>query len=268
MLKKSSYTVLLGTFIIIAVLITGQYVGFFHPLNNVLTKIFSPLARLSYNFGELFTKDKYTDLNSDELRNRLEKVEVDNRRLLAENGRLAEIEKENKQLKDIIGYRQTVSQSVLVARVIARSGAENSSRQQTITLDQGNKQGLATGLPITDAEGIVVGRVTDTKDYLAEGCLLFKDSCRFAVAIQGQAGTVGILQSDLNLTLKIDFIPYSRSVEVGQIIITSGLETGVPAGLVIGQVTEVIKEGNELWQHALVKPLGNFDTLSIVGVIK
>jgi hypothetical protein len=42
----------------------------------------------------------------------------------------------------------------------------------------------------------------------------------------------------------------------------------MPNGLVLGKISRIIKEGNELWQHALIEPLGNFNNIHMVAIIK
>lgn len=268
MLKRNSLVTLLSALVIVGLLAGGQAIGLLKPLNELLAGAVAPLARVGYSLGNLFKQDVYNGQSASHLSDALSKVTAENHELLNQNAQLAEVQRENDDLKKILNYQQTSGREVHAARIIARGPAEGTTHQQTIILDQGRNAGLTTGAPIVDTEGILVGKVMEVKDSISEGCLLFKDSCRLAVTIQGQAGTVGVIQSDLSLALKIDFIPHDIQISQGQMIVTSGLESGMPAGLVVGRVSQVIKEGNELWQHALVEPLGSFATLRTVAVIK
>jgi cell shape-determining protein MreC len=65
----------------------------------------------------------------------------------------------------------------------------------------------------------------------------------------------------------MNYIPQSEAVVVGDLIVTSGLEAGIPSGLVIGQVAKVNKNGNEIWQSVNIQPLADFDYLMIVSVL-
>lgn len=268
MTKKKTLVTLASTGIIIIILIIAQRLGIMTRINDVINRLFSPLAQAGYWLGDLFTTNEYNGKTAFEIQRELEATQAENRNLLTQQARWAEIEQENNSLKEMLQYRQAIQYRLVTSRVIARGPREESGKEQTIILDQGQDSGVTPGLPLVDTEGILIGRITESKETISEGCLLFKDSCRVAVGIQGQPGTVGVIQSDLRLALKIDFIPHNRPVEVGQMVVTSGLEEHIPAGLVIGRISEVIKEGNELWQHALVEPLGNFDTLKVVGILK
>lgn len=268
MTKKKTLVTLTSAGIIIIILIITQRLGIMAPITNIINRLFSPLAQAGHWIGDLFTTNEYNGKAAFEIQRELEVIQAENRNLLSEQAHWAEIEQENNSLKEMLQYQQAVQYTLITSRVIARGPREESGKEQTIILDQGQNSGVIPGLPLVDTEGVLIGRVTEAKEAISEGCLLFKDSCRVAVGIQGQGGTVGVIQSDLSLALKIDFIPHNRTIEVGQMVVTSGLEEHIPAGLVIGRITEVIKEGNELWQHALVEPVGNFDTLKVVGILR
>jgi len=62
-------------------------------------------------------------------------------------------------------------------------------------------------------------------------------------------------------------IPIDQPVEVGDLVITSGLGGNFPPDLVIGIVTSTRQFEFELFQEAEVASLINFDTLEFVLVI-
>ena len=57
-----------------------------------------------------------------------------------------------------------------------------------------------------------------------------------------QDRSIGIIEGGFGLTIRMTFIPQQEIVEIGNIIVTSGLEKNVPRGLVIGEVASVEKE--------------------------
>jgi len=50
-------------------------------------------------------------------------------------------------------------------------------------------------------------------------------------------------------------------------VVTSGLEEKIPGGLVIGKVTKVNSDSNEVWQSADIEPLIDFDHLTMVSIL-
>jgi rod shape-determining protein MreC len=253
---------------IIIILIVGRYLGVVKPINEALAGFLSPIAQLASRAGTFFQRDEGDNKTLSELSLKLENLQTENRRLLVDNARLSVTEQENNDLREYLKFSNTTPRNFALASVIARDKSSESTKQQTIILDRGSKDGLAVGMPIVDTEGVLLGKITSVQDNISEGCLIFKDSCRLAVGLQGQKGTIGVLQSDLALTVKVDFIAHNLSLSEGQIIVTSGLEAGMPNGLVLGKISRIIKEGNELWQHALIEPLGNFNDIHMVAIIK
>ncbi len=253
---------------IIAVIIGIRQLGFLKPVNNALAGFFSPLARHGYWLGNIFQNNSPETNSLEELQQKIAVLEPENHRLLVENAELSTLKLENEDLRKQLQFFNTGIHSYVVANVLAREKSGESTKQQSIIIDRGSADGIGIGMPIVDSDGVLLGKVTSTEDHISEACLLFNDACRFAVSIQGQAGTIGVVQSDLALTVKVDFIPHGRVINEQEVIVTSGLEANMPAGLVLGRVSRVIQEGNEIWQHALIEPLGNFDHMRIISVIK
>ncbi|MBU0619941.1 rod shape-determining protein MreC, partial [Patescibacteria group bacterium] len=84
----------------------------------------------------------------------------------------------------------------------------------------------------------------------------------------GEDVTMGIIEGEFGLTIKMDFIPQNKRINNEDIVITSGLEKNIPKGLVIGKITRINKNNNEVWQNAIIEPLADLDNLIIVSVLQ
>lgn len=231
--------------------------------------LLSPFANITHQIGEKFRPNSNSDLSVNDLKTKLDAIDKDNQRLAAENARLLTLEDENKRLRDYLVFAQTKKVSLQMAEVISRGIAEDSwHNRKTITLDQGSNQGVTVGMPIVSSEGVLIGKVTAVKSNIAEACLLYSADCRLAVGIAGQGNTIGIARGDLGLNVIIELIPQNQEITEKQVIVTSGLEAGMPPGLLIGTVSKVIKQNNELWQSAIIEPAANFDNLRFVAILK
>ena len=73
---------------------------------------------------------------------------------------------------------------------------------------------------------------------------------------------------DLGLTVKLNFVGQTEKINLGDIITTSGLEKDIPAGLVIGRVSQINNNQNDVWQNINIEPAVNFDNLRIVSVAR
>ncbi len=65
----------------------------------------------------------------------------------------------------------------------------------------------------------------------------------------------------------LDWIDLQYVVEVGELVMTSGLGGKFPAGMVIGRVVQVERNEAELFQSAVVQPAVDFRTLESVFVV-
>jgi rod shape-determining protein MreC len=65
----------------------------------------------------------------------------------------------------------------------------------------------------------------------------------------------------------MEYIPQETEIDVGDIVLTSGLGGILPKGLVIGQVTEVVQRDYALFQAAVVRPAIDLSRLELVLVI-
>ena len=70
----------------------------------------------------------------------------------------------------------------------------------------------------------------------------------------------------VSLSLRI-LIPQDVTLEVGDVVLTSGLGGGYPTDLIIGQVLTVRKRDSDLFQQATIQPVVDFAQLKIVLII-
>ncbi len=266
--RNSLVTVAAAAVIILALAILGRF-GALRPILSLLERALAPVARVAYRAGGLFARESTDGLSVGDLTQQLQQSQAENRRLLADNIRLSQLEQENATLRQRLNFFDATGLSYVIAAVTSRGRVGDSWRQHaSLTLNRGSKDGVVVGQAIVDGQGSLLGKITAVEEHAAEACLLFDTDCRVAVSLQGEPGTAGVIQSDLNLTVKADFIPQNKKVTEGQIMISAGLESGMPAGLLVGRVTRIVSEGNELWQHAIIEPLADFDNLNVVSIIK
>ena len=65
----------------------------------------------------------------------------------------------------------------------------------------------------------------------------------------------------------MNFIPRNETVNIGDLITTSGLEDGVPRGLVIGKIAALENEAYKPFQQAIITPTANLDKIFLINVI-
>jgi rod shape-determining protein MreC len=184
--------------------------------------------------------------------------------LARENEELREIEGEYQLLVDLFNRaRQAPEYQRLTASVI---GHDTNPAVRSIVIDKGSSDDIRVGMPVESARGLV-GQVYRTTGNSAQ-VVLITDSSSAIPARLGTSRATGILRGGgLGGVLSIDWIDLKHEIEVGEVVMTSGLGGRFPQDLVIGRVIEVDRREAELFQRAIVQPAADFDSLEVVFVI-
>jgi len=183
---------------------------------------------------------------------------------------LAELRRENRQLRDQLGFAQSLSFNYIAAQVIARDPGNQFS---TITVNRGSIHGMREGMPVIAFQGGLqglVGRVvlvslasslvqpiTDPNSYVA-GRL---QNTRFDGLIAGSQDTAEELTMSYVKKLAVNEVQY------GELVITSGMGQLFPEGIHIGRVREMTAKGYEASLELEVEPIVDFSRLEFVYVI-
>jgi len=253
---------------VVGLLIFLHFTRIISPVEGFLGVVLNPVSKIFYSGGSKIRNIYGEQVDKRDYNLVIAELERDNRKLISENAKLKTLEEENDYLKKQIDFRKNNDYKYELAEIISRNDLmNNSSEERSIIINKGLRDGLENGLVLLDSEGIVVGKIIETRDSIARACLVIDKKCKFAAAIQNEDKTSGIAQGELGLTIKMDLIPQTENLEQGNTIVTSGLENYIPRGLVIGHVSELIKENNNLWQKAVIEPLVDFDSMVIVSII-
>lgn len=268
MIKLKKYRKIVIFLVVFISLIFFQAVGALRPAENFLLTLIRPLGGRLYSLGRGFN-NSYTDRqNQENMPARLEDLTNQVAALTVANANYQEVVKENAKLRDQVKFINDHNLTAVVASVIAQEGAVGAGEaSQDLVISRGAKDGLKVGLAVIEPNGTIIGKITALKDATANFCLVTSLGCKLAAAIENQTQTPGIADGDLGLTVKMDYIPQTDKISVGDIVVTSGLGGNIPRGLVIGRVKEVRNESNAVWQNATIEPLVDFNNLTLVSVI-
>jgi len=253
---------------IIGLLLFFHWLGWLAPLENGLTRLLRPSLNLAQQTSSQANQFYNQGLDKQDLLKLAQSLEAENKQLLMANAQLSYLKEENEILRQHLRFFENNNFNYLLARVMIKQLPLNKSGEiSQILIDRGSQQGLITGLAVLDSQGLIIGRVGQVKKYSAEVSLLTDNHCRLAVTIQQTNRVMGIAQGQAGLTVSLDFIPQTENIAVNDLVVTSGLEANLPAGLLLGRVSQVDKASNELWQQAIIKPLGQLSNLSLVSVL-
>ncbi len=261
---------------VIMLLIFLHYTKLLNPLESFLNQKLKPVFGFFYSLSININKTYLRETEKQDLALELQQAREKINQLISENVKLRFLEEENSVLRKHLNFLNKDNRRYLMSNIISRGEltGSNGEGNQSVVIDKGSADGLFNGLAVvsstavgTSSQGVIVGKIINVKEHIAEVYLVTNKNSKLAVSIFGENKTSGIASGELGLTVKIDFIPQTENIKAGDIVATSGLEQNIPRGLVIGRVTKVNKENNEVWQTATVEPLIDLDTLSVVSVL-
>jgi rod shape-determining protein MreC len=197
---------------------------------------------------------------------RVQELERQRDALAVDGARLRELEDENARLRGLIAFRDGQPRSSVAARIIGRTSG---SRVDRFVIDRGSLDGLEPGLAVTVGNGLLGGKVESVGPTTATVSSVNDPAFTTAVALLDETRTVGVASGGLGRLLSVRFIPSDLALSVNDLVVTSGLEDGVPGGLVLGVVTAVRREENAPFQEVVVEPLADMrDYHEVLVVLK
>ena len=167
------------------------------------------------------------------------------------------------RLEALLDLKRQVALPVIGARVIAY---DPTLWSRSAIINQGKVQGVKEGLPVLAPQGIV-GRVVEVYPEYSK-VMLIVDRKSSADAMVQRTRVRGMLKGKGGNRGSLEFVPKSADVQVGDLVLASGLVGLYPKGLVFGKVTAANKKNPGVFQEIEVTPSVDLSALEEVLVVK
>jgi len=253
--------ILIGSGLLLTILdSTGALVGVFGFLRDPLTGITAWTSARTEAVSDAVSGPR----NLAAAREQIAALQAENEDLARQVEQLRELQTEAQILGELFGQAaDTPEYKRILADVI---GQDTNPTMQSIIIDKGADDGVAPGMPVEAARGLV-GQVYNATNHASQVVLLTETSSAIPVRL-GTTRATGILRGSGRGALPtIDWIDLQYEVEVGELVVTSGLDGKFPQNLVIGRVVDVTRNEAELFQQAVVQPAVDFRTLETLFVV-
>jgi rod shape-determining protein MreC len=264
MKRFSSRTIVVAILLLVAaaVLVLNQ-AGFLNPLQSAIarpmTGVQNWFATRYAAFRDLLTSPR--DMTT--LREEISRLETENAFLQQEIIALREQAAEAEVLAALLNYARAQPENrYLAANVI---GKDVSPFLRTILINQGSDAGIARGMPVVTARGLV-GRVVEVFASYSRVELITDPETAVNVKFQ-EARVEGILTARINGEMYVDLIDLEADIGQGELVLTSGLGAKYPPDIPVGSVISIRRRDFDLFQTTTVQPSVSFDDLQVVLVI-
>jgi rod shape-determining protein MreC len=172
--------------------------------------------------------------------------------------------RETEVLYSLLDFARSRPQDQYIAAAVI--GKDPSPFLHYVIIDHGSDDGVQYGMPVVTQQGLV-GRVAAVTASASRIRLITDPESVVNVRLQGQnedALAEGSITGDVTLGM----VSQNVNLNPGDILLTSGLGGNYPTDILVGQVVNVEKTENELFQTASVQPVIDFAALRAVLVIK
>jgi len=255
--------VIVGAIVIIGL----DMAGLLEPVNDAIHTAIKPPALFFAEARSAVSSGLSTLREIGELKERNLELQARVNQLTVENLRLAEVETENEQLRALLNFAQTnPSFDIRGGQIIARPIGDSANLlTHPIQIDLGEVHGIRQGMPVVTDRGLV-GRIANV--YPRSSDILLITDPRSNVNVMTQASRAqGVLRGRVGQPPIMELISPEIEISEGEIIMTSGLGGHFPKGLIVGQVVDVIRNDNLMFQSAVIQPTVDFDRMELVLVI-
>lgn len=169
---------------------------------------------------------------------------------------------ENQRLKENLAFKQKSSLKLIPARVITRSA---DSWTSSVIIDKGNYHGIRPGMGVITYLGLA-GRVMEVTSSTSRVMLLSDPSLGVSSFIQ-RSRQEGLVSGTLGNNLIMKYLPEEADIRIGDMVVSSGLNSIYPKGILIGKIIESGKEFSGLSRYAIIEPVVNFSNLEEMLVV-
>ncbi len=169
--------------------------------------------------------------------------------------RLATLETENARLRELLDSPAALDHRVLVAEILA---IDLDPYRQRFNLNRGLANGVFVGQALLDANG-VVGQIVEVGPFTAEAMAITDADHALPVRVNRNGlRTVAIGTGDNN-RLRLPYLTNSADVEVGDLLVSSGLGGVFPLGYPVAHVLEVRLRPGQSFADVIAEPVSALD---------
>ena len=179
----------------------------------------------------------------------------ENLELRAQLQKFDSLEAENRRLRDLLGSSIKVGDRVLIAEL---SSVDLDPYRQQIVINRGSNSGVFEGQSVVDAHG-VMGQITHVNPFSATALLISDVSHALPVQVlRNGLRTIAVGTGRID-QLDLPYLPNDADIQVGDLLVSSGLGGKFPPGYPVAEVVAVQRQPEQPFAQILAKPKAHLD---------
>ena len=264
------YLLLLVTALCVGMILTTYYTDVLNgPLSGFANYIVIPFQDGVSKAGEWLIKREQLVSDIKELQKENESLRQENEELSVTNNALLQEKHELTELRNLYQLDQTYADFPKTGcRIIAK---ENGSWYHSFVIDKGSEDGLSVDMNVL-ADGGLVGRITYIGRHWSRVQAVIDDNSNVSATVLSSQKNL-IVSGNLTLYEEgtINFSELADPddlVKVGDSVVTSNISDKYLPGILIGYISEIQTDSNNLTKSGRITPAVDFSRLDTVLVIQ
>ncbi|MEW5837694.1 MAG: rod shape-determining protein MreC [Pseudomonadota bacterium] len=230
---------------------------------TALLTLLEPLQRIASFPGQVWGDTRESLRSRDSLEQEIERLRAENKLLQAQMQTFWSVEQENKRLRTALHAIAPLDMDVMLAQVLRDSAA---TENPTLLINRGKNDGVYVGQAVLLGTG-VFGQVVHLGANTAEVLPLTDEqhSIPVRVARSGQRGIVRGIGSAHEVS--VHHLPKQADVQVGDLLLTSGLGGRFPEGFPVASVTHIGSGQSGAFVDVRARPMAEIDDVRDVVLV-
>lgn len=261
-------TVIVATLMLGVMLLLDSW-GYLGGPKNVAIAVLAPVQSSVMSSSNGISDFFSTLRRIDEFKDENKQLEAENGSLNYELTRLKEVERENKELREQLKFKENLCggsdcADFFMGKVIAKN---SDGYGQSVTVDLGTGDGVQVGQAVTASGGLLVGKVVEAyEDYSKVALIVSPESAVNCLTQTSRAN--GLVKGAYGMAASLEMIDQSEELLLGDIIITSGLEEGIPKGLLVGKIAQIQESPNMVFKSASLELYADFAHIEEIFIVR
>lgn len=170
--------------------------------------------------------------------------------------KLSVLEKENERLRKMLSAQTKIGEMVLVAEILS---IDLDPYKQQVVLNKGRNHKVYIGQSIIDAWG-VMGQVVHLGAHSSTALLISDPSHAIPVQVNRSGLRSTAFGMGRSQQLELRYIPHNADIEIGDLIVSSGLGGRFPPNYPVGRIISIERPAGESFAIVLAEPVAHLDS--------
>jgi rod shape-determining protein MreC len=203
----------------------------------------------------------FQTLSSIRTKSESQSKEIENLRLMA--NQVEALESENSHLKKLLQLQHKSTYKSLAAEIIFNPSNPSS---QKVIVNRGSADLIKLGMPVSTVDGLM-GQVVRVFENSSEVALLQDKDFSIPVLVERNGLRAVLFGVGRAEPLELRFVTNLADLDVGDYLITSGIDGTYPAGIPVAMISKIDRSSESSGATISCKPLARIDHYQYLNIL-